>query len=103
MEPNYWLSIIGQKFGRSRPLSYRRVAPKRYKRRAVIICMRIVSSGIDSNSVANRVDASGEGFLAFWRRTIIYKNGHVRRFESEREAWAFLERCDEAGKILHEV
>jgi hypothetical protein len=51
--------------------------------------MRIVSSGIDSSSVANRVDASGEGFLAFWRRTIIYKNGHVRRFESEREAWGF--------------
>ena len=75
--------------GRLPHLSYRLVAPKRYKRRAVIICMRIVSSGIDSNSVANRVDASGEGFLAFWRRTIIYKNGHVRRFESEREAWGF--------------
>lgn len=65
--------------------------------------MRLVSSSIASNSVANRVDASGEGFLAFWRGIIIYKNGRVRRFESEREAWDCLERCDEAGKILHDV
>jgi hypothetical protein len=42
--------------------------------------MRLVSSSIASNSVANRVDASGEGFLAFWRGIIIYKNGRVRRF-----------------------
>jgi len=30
-----------------------------------------------------------------------YENGRVKRFETERDAWDFLARCDSAGKIIH--
>lgn len=50
----------------------------------------------------NRVDASHDGkFHAFWRGRVVFENGRVKRFESERDAWEFLARCDAAGKIIH--
>jgi hypothetical protein len=50
----------------------------------------------------NRVDRSANGtFLAFWRGRVIYENGRVKRFETEKEAWEFLSHCDLAGKIIH--
>jgi hypothetical protein len=51
---------------------------------------------------SNRVDSSANGaFLAFWNGWLVYENGHAKRFETEREAWEFLARCDLAGKIIH--
>jgi hypothetical protein len=32
---------------------------------------------------------------------MVYENGRVKRFKTESEAWAYLARCDEAGKIIH--
>jgi hypothetical protein len=50
----------------------------------------------------NRVDHSANGtFLAFWNGRLVYENGRVKRFETEREAWEFLSHCDLAGKIIH--
>ena len=50
----------------------------------------------------NRVDSAANGaFLAFWHGRMAYENGRVKRFETEREAWQFLSRCDAAGKIVH--
>ena len=50
----------------------------------------------------NRVDCSANGtFHAFWNGRLVYENGRVKRFETEREAWEYLARCDEAGKIIH--
>jgi hypothetical protein len=50
----------------------------------------------------HRVDRSANGaFLAFWCGQVVYENGHVKRFETESEAWEFLSRCDAAGKIIH--
>jgi len=51
----------------------------------------------------NRVDPSANGYHAFWSGRIVYENGRVKRFETEREAWEFLNRCDAAGKIIHWV
>ena len=51
---------------------------------------------------SNRVDRSATGmFHAFWREQMVYENGRVKRFETEREAWEYLARCDLAGKIIH--
>jgi hypothetical protein len=51
---------------------------------------------------ANRVDCSANGVIsAFWRGRMVYENGRVRRFDTERDAWEFLDRCDAAGKIIH--
>jgi len=50
---------------------------------------------------SNRVDPSANGFHAFWHGWIVFENGRVKRFETEREAWEFLARCDLAGKIIH--
>jgi hypothetical protein len=50
----------------------------------------------------NRVDRSAnDTFLAFWRGRVVYENGRVKRFETEKEAWEFLSHCDLAGKIIH--
>ena len=50
----------------------------------------------------NRVDRSAnDTFLAFWRGRVVYENGRVKRFETEREAWEFLSHCDLAGNIIH--
>ncbi len=40
-------------------------------------------------------------FTAFWHGQIAYENGRIKHFETEREAWEFLTRCDAAGKIIH--
>lgn len=51
---------------------------------------------------SNRVDPSANGmFHAFWHGRVVFENGRVKRFETEREAWEFLARCDLAGKIIH--
>ncbi len=51
---------------------------------------------------SNRVDASSNGgFIAFWQGRVVFENGRVKRFETEREAREFLARCDLAGKIIH--
>jgi hypothetical protein len=51
---------------------------------------------------SNRVDRSANGtFCAFWHGQMAYENGRVKRFETERQAWEFLARCDAAGKIIH--
>ena len=57
----------------------------------------------DENKIrTNRVDRSTNGaFNAFWHGQMAYENGRVKRFETERDAWEFLARCDAAGKIIH--
>ncbi len=50
----------------------------------------------------NRVEpSSGGGFIAFWKGSMVYENGRVKRFETEFDAWEYLARCDAAGKIIH--
>jgi len=50
----------------------------------------------------NRVDLTHDGkFHSFWHGRVVFENGRVKRFETEREAWEFLARCDLAGKIMH--
>jgi hypothetical protein len=50
----------------------------------------------------SRVDQSANGgFIAFWRGQVVYENGRVKKFETERDAWEYLTRCDVAGKIIH--
>jgi hypothetical protein len=50
----------------------------------------------------NRVDQSANGsYLAFWRGRVVFENGRVKRFETERQAREFLARCDAVGKIIH--
>jgi hypothetical protein len=54
------------------------------------------------NDTSNRVDPSANHtFLAFWHGRVVYENGRVKHFETERDAWQFLARCDAAGKIIH--
>ena len=56
----------------------------------------------ESKDQSNRVDCSANGaYHAFWRGRVVYENGRVKRFKAESEAWAYLARCDEAGKIIH--
>jgi hypothetical protein len=58
----------------------------------------------ETNTKTNRVDRSANGtFRAFWHGQIAYENGRVKRFETECEAWEYLARCGEAGKIIHEM
>ena len=42
---------------------------------------------------SNRVDRSANGalFSAFWREQMVYENGRVKRFETERDAWELLD------------
>lgn len=56
----------------------------------------------ENKNQSNRVDRSANGaFHAFWHGQMAYENGRVKRFETEREAWEYLGRCDAAGKIIH--
>ena len=51
---------------------------------------------------SNSVDPAANGkFHAFWRGRMVFENGRVKRFETEREAWEYLARCDLADKIIH--
>jgi len=44
--------------------------------------------------------ASG-GFNAIWRGQVVCENGRVKKFESEDDTRAYLDRCDTAGRIIH--
>ncbi|MGC1998010.1 MAG: hypothetical protein WA704_29390, partial [Pseudolabrys sp.] len=56
----------------------------------------------ENNNLDNRVDRSAyDTYHALWHGRVVYENGRVKRFTTESEAWAFLARCDLAGKILH--
>jgi len=57
---------------------------------------------VENKIQTNRVDHLTNGaFSAFWHGQMTYENGRVKRFETERDAWDFLARCDSAGKIIH--
>jgi hypothetical protein len=50
----------------------------------------------------NRVERSTSGgFNAIWRGQDVYENGRVKKFETEDDARAYLDRCDTAGRIIH--
>ena len=50
----------------------------------------------------NRVDRSANGgFIAIWRGQVVYENGRVKKFATERDAGNYLTRCDAAGEIIH--
>jgi len=38
--------------------------------------------------------------MVLWQGKPVYQNGHIRRFVSADDAFAFLTRCDEPGKII---
>ena len=58
----------------------------------------------ETKNSSNRVDLSANGtYHAFWHGRMAYENGRVKRFETEREAWKYLARCDAANKIIHEM
>jgi hypothetical protein len=54
-----------------------------------------------NNDQINSVDCSANGYHAFWHGRMVYENGRIKRFKTESEAWVYLARCDEAGKIIH--
>jgi hypothetical protein len=61
-----------------------------------------VTDKIEDLNANNRVDPSlSGGFIAFWKGSVVFENGRVKRFETESEAWEHLARCDAAGKIIH--
>ena len=39
-------------------------------------------------------------YLAFWRGRIVYEKGQFKHFQTEGEAWDYLNRCDAAGRII---
>jgi hypothetical protein len=52
-------------------------------------------------NTSNRVDRSANGrFHVFWRGQLVYVNGKVREFETERGAAEYLNRCDASGRAL---
>jgi hypothetical protein len=56
----------------------------------------------EKESLSNSVDRSVNGpYHAYWHGRMVYENGRVKQFRTESEAWAFLARCDEVGKIIH--
>ena len=76
--------------------------PHQEPNNAVEINYRARVMADENKSPSNRVDPSNDGrFHAFWRGRVIFENGRVKRFETEREAREFLARCDLAGKIIH--
>jgi hypothetical protein len=51
----------------------------------------------------HRIERSPSGgFIAFWQNQAIYEKGRMRKVPTEKDARAFLVRCDAAGKIIHE-
>ena len=53
-------------------------------------------------TLSSRVEPSvNGGFIAFWRGRVVFANGRVKKFETKRDAWKFLTRCDTVGKIIH--
>jgi hypothetical protein len=49
------------------------------------------------NSVERSVSG---GFTAVWHGQTVYEKGRVKKFETEEIARLYLNRCDEAGKII---
>jgi hypothetical protein len=42
-----------------------------------------------------RVERSPSGgFFALWRGQVVYENGRVKKFEAEKDARGYLDRCD---------
>ena len=57
---------------------------------------------IEGRNTDNRVEpSSGGGFIAFWKGSVVFENGRVKRFDTEGEALEYLARCDAVGKIIH--
>ena len=55
-------------------------------------------------NIGNRVDCLYDGsYCAFWRGSIVYEHQktHIRRFETEPDAWKYLALCNELGKITN--
>jgi hypothetical protein len=49
----------------------------------------------------NQVERMANGnFMVFWQGKPVYQNGHIRRFVTADDAFAFLMHRDEAGKII---
>jgi hypothetical protein len=54
----------------------------------------------DIKNLDSRVDRSANGtFHAFWRGQVVYENGKVREFDTERDALGHFERCNAAGMV----
>jgi hypothetical protein len=54
------------------------------------------------NNSRNRVERSASGgFNAIWRGHDVYEKGRIKKFDSEDDARAYLDRCDTAGRIIH--
>jgi hypothetical protein len=49
----------------------------------------------------NRVDPPIGKFHAFWQGRAVFKNGRIKQFETEHDAWEYLARCDLAGRIIN--
>jgi len=51
---------------------------------------------------SNHVDRTSDGrFHAFWHsQLVVTKDGRMRQFEVEADAWEFLAVCDNAGRII---
>jgi hypothetical protein len=50
----------------------------------------------------HNVEKMADGrFMAYWNRRLVYQNGRIKRFETSGDAFAFLARCDAAGRIIH--
>lgn len=50
----------------------------------------------------HKVEKMGDGrFMAHWNGRPVYEYGRVKRFHTSADAFAFLARCDAAGRIIH--
>jgi hypothetical protein len=56
----------------------------------------------ETKAQSNSVERLYSGkYDALWHGCVVFENGRVKRFETEKAAWEFLARCDAAGKIIH--
>jgi hypothetical protein len=84
-----------------------RYCPKADKRPVRLDCPLSANSGHPAiHSVTSLAATSRPGGMVMSSafavlRWVVYENGRVKRFKTESEAWAYLARCDEAGKIIH--
>ena len=54
--------------------------------------------------MSNRVECLYDGsYCAFWRGSIVYEHQktHIRRFETEPDAWEYLSLCNKLGEITN--
>jgi len=60
-----------------------------------------VNMSVEIKNAGNRVEHSASGaYIAVWLGREVYENGRLKKFETERDAWEYLARCDTAGKII---